>query len=170
MKWTGSSEIKSCSPSEDRICIVSSSFCDGVANCAVRGPLGHIGYDEENCRPYSAGLPFAIPPRDVPKPQTTPRPPLATSSQRPYIGVNTPYSPPTVGRFVSPIHLILTFSAIVLIIFGTCTWLAKANEKKFQHTMYRFSTMRRNRRNNQRQRGNAGAGTNLSDSVGTLSR
>jgi hypothetical protein len=101
--------------------------------------LGHIGFDEENCgtrrnlSPSSDTHPFL-------------QAETATTTKPPYIGVNKPYTPPTTGKVISPIHLIFIFSIVVLILFGTCTWLAKANDKKFQHTVYRFSTLRRNRR------------------------
>ncbi|CAL8074225.1 unnamed protein product [Orchesella dallaii] len=139
VKWTGNSRIKSCSPSEDQICIYSENFCDGVMNCGVKGPFGHMGYDEQNCKASkSTGLQDpAIRPQPIPD----------TSTVVPHIGVNTPYLPPA-KKTLSPLYIILIFSAVVLLVFGACTWLAKANEKKFQHTVYRFSTMRRNRRAN----------------------
>ncbi|XP_021955286.1 uncharacterized protein LOC110851711 isoform X2 [Folsomia candida] len=140
-KWTGSNPLRSCSPAEDTFCIHSATFCDGVGNCAVRGPLGHVGYDEEGCSYTPAFGPTMGPP--------PPTPPPPTSTRTPYIGVNKPYTPPTSGKVISPIHLIFIFSVVVLVIFAGCTWLAKANEKKFQHTMYRFSTMRRQRRSQQ---------------------
>lgn len=147
-KWTGNNKIKSCSPSEDVVCINNDNFCDGVMNCGVKGPFGHLGFDEQNCKNVKSG------PSD-PAIKVVPLPP--TSTEVPLIGVNTPYMPPA-KKTLSPLYLILIFSGVVLVVFGACTWLAKANEKKFQHTVYRFSTMRRNRRNANGNRG-AAAGT-----------
>lgn len=138
-KWTGNTQIKSCSPSEDVICVQSGNFCDGVMNCGVKGPFGHVGFDEQNCKTIKSGGP-TDPPLHL-----NPVPP--TSTVVPHIGVNTPYVPPS-ARTLSPLYLILIFSGVVLVVFGACTWLAKANEKKFQHTVYRFSTLRRRRNNN----------------------
>lgn len=111
----------------------------------MRGPLGHIGYDEEGCGPFQERVDHTqFPPLGPPIPEQESAP--TTTERTAYIGVNKPYTPPTVGKVISPIHLIFIFSIVVLILFAGCTWLAKANEKKFQHTMYRFSTMRRQRR------------------------
>lgn len=152
VKWTGNNKIRSCSPSEDIICVNVENFCDGVMNCGVKGPFGHVGFDEQNCKTLKS----AGPSDPVIKPQPVP----PTSTVVPHIGVNTPYVPPS-KKTLSPLYLILIFSGVVLLVFGACTWLAKANEKKFQHTVYRFSTMRRNRRNsnnpNARTSGGGGA-------------
>jgi len=123
------------------VCILTGAFCDSIINCGWERPLGHIGYDEENCKKR------ALSTEEIYETFQTER---TTTTDRPYIGINTQYFPPAKkGPLLSPLYIILIFLGVTVSIFGACMFLAKANEKKFNHTMHRFSTMtmRRSRRN-----------------------